>query len=298
MEVVQFRGWSCARIVSDDVEALITTDVGPRVVRLGFIGGVNTLHENEDQTGLKGGDEYRSYGGHRLWIAPENLDVTYYPENEPVEFVEEGNWSVFRSAPDKHGLQRELRIRSCGGGAFELEHRIHNLGTLPFTLAPWALTVMAPGGTCTFPQEPFEAHTENFLPVRPLVLWGYTDMTDPRWTWGKEFIQLRQDPQRGPQKIGAFVRAGWAAYQNEGGLFVKRFPAREGGNYPDYGCNFETFTREDMLEVESLGVLETVTHGDHASLRESWLLTRAELPIDEKNLAEFLARCPSPEARA
>lgn len=298
MEVVRFRGWACARLVAGAVEALVTLDVGPRVVRLGAVDGPNLLHENEEQTGLKGGDEYRSYGGHRLWVAPESWDVTYYPENEPVEAFEEGDWSIFRSAPDSHGLQRELRIRVAGEAAFDLEHRIHLVGTLPVHLAPWALTVMAPGGECFFPQEPFQSHSDNFLPVRPLVLWGYTDMTDPRWTWGRELVRLRHDANRGPQKVGAFVSAGWAAYENLGSVFLKRFPARAGGNYPDFGCNFETFTRQDMLEVESLGVLETVTTGDHASLREGWLVAPGPVPKDESEAAAFLAdlaaRCPSP----
>lgn len=295
MEVIDYAGWKCVRIVSGDVEALVTIDVGPRVIRLGFVGGPNEIHEAPDQRGLRGGSEYRSYGGHRLWIAPEAPE-TYYPENESVEVGQEGDWITFRSAPDARGLQRELRVRSAGDGAFELEHRVHNLGDLHVTFAPWALTVMSPGGECFFPQEPFVSHTENYLPVRPMVLWGYTNMSDPRWTWGSRLIRLRHDGARGPQKVGAFVSQGWAAYRNGDRLFVKRFPTRE-GNYPDYGCNFETFTREDMLEVESLGMLQEVHRGDHASLRESWLLTKATLPEDEDALAEALAKvagqCPA-----
>ncbi len=299
MEVIEFNGWSCARLVSGDVEAFVTLDVGPRVVRLGFVGDPNELHESPTEKALKGGDEYRSYGGHRLWVAPEDFDVTYFPENEPVEVAEEGDWIAFSSATDKHGLQRELRIKSSGEGCFELEHRIHNRGIAPFTFAPWALTVMAPGGECLFPQEPFAAHSENFLPVRPLVLWAYTDMTDPRWTWGQRLIRLRHDPNGKPQKVGAFVSAGWAAYKNGDRLFVKRFPAVENGSYLDFGCNFETFTRHDMLEVESVGQKEDVQPKDYASLRECWSLTRpASWPSDESALADALARiadqCPRP----
>jgi hypothetical protein len=70
---------------------------------------------------------------------------------------------------------------------------------------------------------------------------------------------------------------------------MKRFGAVDGGRYPDYGCNFETFTRHDMLEVESLGLLETVASGDYASLRETWTVVgSAEMPEDEDLAAEFL----------
>ena len=289
MDVRNWNGWDCAVVTSGSLEALITLDVGPRIVKLSRNGGENLLHESPEQRGLRGGDEYRSYGGHRLWIAPESKEVSYFPENEPVEAVEEGGWLCFRSAVDPHGLQRELRIRAGSGDTFELEHRIHNRGTLGFKLAPWALTVMAPGGECIFPQEPHVSHHENFLPVRPLVLWSYTEMSDPRWTWGRRLVRLRHDPGLGPQKVGAFVRQGWAAYRLGEDLFMKSFSAIETGTYPDFGCNFETFTRHDMLEVESLGLLETVASGDYASLRETWtVVASADIPDEEEAAEGFM----------
>ena len=33
-------------------------------------------------------------------------------------------------------------------------------------LAPWALSVMAPGGRAIFPQEPYRAHTDCLDPAR------------------------------------------------------------------------------------------------------------------------------------
>lgn len=291
MDVIEFNGWRCAVVRAGGLEALVTLDVGPRIVRLTRDGGANLMHESPEQRGLTGGTEYCSYGGHRLWIAPESKEVTYFPENEPVEASEEGRWLSLRSAVDPHGLQRELRVRAGEGDCIDLEHRIHNLGTLGFELAPWALTVMAAGGECIFPQDPLVPHTENFLPVRPLVLWSYTDMSDPRWTWGRRLIRLRHDADRGPQKVGAFVRQGWAAYRLGADLFMKRFPAIDGGHYPDFGCNFETFTRHDMLEVESVGLLETVAPGDYASMRESWTVVGSSgLPDDEYDAEAFLQR--------
>ena len=51
------------------------------------------------------------------------------------------------------------------------------------------------------------------------------------------------------------IPAGWAAYARAGRLFVKKVAAVTcpgGGeiNYPDLGCQFETFTNGDMLELE------------------------------------------------
>jgi hypothetical protein len=134
---------------------------------------------------------------------------------------------------------------------------------------------MAAGGTAVIPHEPFRHHTEQLLPARPLVLWSYTDMTDHRWTWGKELIHLMQDSNaKGPQKIGALNTPGWAAYVNAGQLFIKQFPSVPDADYPDFGCNCELFTNHRMLELESLSPLKTLNRGGAIDHEERWILVR------------------------
>lgn len=290
MEVVPYGGWErCARLISGDVEALVTLEVGPRVIRLGFIGGRNELHEDPLEVGKTGGTDYRSYGGHRLWIAPEDEVRTYQPENSAVETGEENGWAVFRIQPDQFGMQKEIRMRANGGGAFQLDHRIRNCGSEAVEMAPWALTVMAPGGECYIPQPEHLPFPEVLTPVRPLAMWSYLDMTDPRYTWGKRVIQLRHAANAGPTKVGTFVDQGFAGYWNGGSFFVKRFSADVGKSYPDFGCNFESFTRHDMLEHESLGYLRTLAPGEEARHLEAWSLTRCEKPVNEHEAYSLLA---------
>jgi hypothetical protein len=56
------------------------------------------------------------------------------------------------------------------------------------------------------------------------------------------------------------------------------------------GCNFETFTNEAMLEVESLGPLAQLEPGQDTSHRESWYLLDgvAEPPNSVASLAWLL----------
>lgn len=283
MEIVSYGGWNrCARIVAGNTEAIITLEVGPRIIRYGLIGGPNELVEYDKDMGSTGGDEYKSYGGHRLWIAPEEDPKTMHPDNNPVEHREEDGWEVFTAPAEKWFVQKEIRIKA-EGEAIRIEHRIYNRGVYATELAPWSLTVMAVGGVCIFPQAGFIAHSEKVLPARPLVLWHYTDMSDPRWTWGKRVIRLAQHADKGPQKIGAFIDQGWAAYANHGNIFLKRFGAEADYVYPDYHCNFETFTRQDMLEVETLGPTETIPPGDYASHFETWYLVgNQSVPEDDQ----------------
>ena len=77
---------------------------------------------------------------------------------------------------------------------------------------------------------------------------------------------------KGPTKIGLAHREGWVAYLNSGVLFVKRFDYREGAVYPDRGTRYQTFSNEDMLEMETVGELVTLQPGQSAELVESWEL--------------------------
>ncbi|HLL72874.1 MAG TPA: hypothetical protein VK363_15635, partial [Pyrinomonadaceae bacterium] len=156
--------------------------------------------------------------------------------------------------------------------------------------APWALTIMRGGGTAIFPQEPYISWDDYLLPARPLVLWHYTNLADARWAIGKKFIRLTTDATANhPQKIGMLNKQGWAAYLYGATLFVKRFAYREGANYPDYGCNCETYTAGDFIEVESLAPLQRLEPGESAEHLERWsLFAGAEASADEAELEAAL----------
>jgi len=277
------------RLKGGGVELIATLEVGPRIIRFGAEGGPNELVEYPAQMGLTGGDEYRSYGGHRLWTAPEDEVRTYEPDNAEVEMEADGDGVWLRSQPGPSGLARAMRIEVAPDGRVGLLHLVENRAGRPVRIAPWCLTVMAPGGVCAFQQAEPKPHPEGLLPSRPLVLWPYTEMADPRWTWGNRVIRLRHDAARGPQKVGALIEQGLAVYANHGNVFVKRFPCVAGAEYPDFGSNFETFTRHDMLEVESLGPLVTLGPGDKVEHPEAWfLIFDTALPEDDEECGKLL----------
>ncbi|MGC8861817.1 MAG: hypothetical protein ACP5R5_03470 [Armatimonadota bacterium] len=265
------------KLTNGTVDVMVTTDVGPRVIYYGFCGGTNILGELPVSEAVKTDfGDWHPYGGHRLWAAPEAMPRSYWPDNSPVNVETVGDSAVRLTPPLETGtgLQKCITVTlSPSGTQVSLEHTITNKGIWPVELACWALTIMNGGGTTIFPQEPFKPHGEVLLPARPLVLWNYTDMTDPRWTFGKKYIRLRTDKDRDfAQKIGAAVKSGWAAYLREGLLFVKRFPYQEDATYPDFGCNFETFTKGTFMEVESVGPLVRLDPGMTVGHTEKWFL--------------------------
>jgi hypothetical protein len=49
IETVDFGGWpNCIRLSNGEIEVIATTDVGPRIIRVGFVGGQNLLHNYPD----------------------------------------------------------------------------------------------------------------------------------------------------------------------------------------------------------------------------------------------------------
>jgi hypothetical protein len=293
MEKVNYAGWpNCIRLANPEMEVIATTDVGPRIIRCGFIGGQNLFKEIPETLGKTGGSEWNNYGGHRLWHAPEAMPRTYAPDNAPVPFA--WNGTVLNLSPRTEattGIRKEIEISlDRQSNRVRILHRLINENLWEVEVSPWCLSVMAAGGRAIIPQEPYTPHPEILTPVRTLSLWSYTLMTDPRWTWGSRYIQVRQDPAaEKPQKAGFRNSLGWAAYQLGPDLFLKRYPYEPGASYPDLGVNTEVFTNKEILEVETLGPLTRLAPQGHVELTEEWFLFRADVGESEDDLDRRLA---------
>ncbi len=294
MEMVRYGGWkNNVRLLNRDVELIITADVGPRVIRFGFFKDRNIFAEFKDQLGGTREKEWMIRGGHRLWIAPEEKPRTYELDNSPVS-VERTRDGVMITQPTGtiSGVQKKISIALARKtNNVKIVHILTNRRKKPVTLAPWALSVMAPKGVAIIPLPKKIPHTERLTHNQEWSLWGYTDFSDPRWTFGSRYIFFRQDPKHGPNKLGIAHREGWVAYLLDDMLFIKRFKWLEGCQYPDGGVNFETFSNEHMLELESLGPVVTLEHGQSVSHEERWSLHRNMPPIrTEADVDNFIRR--------
>jgi hypothetical protein len=286
---------NCLRLSNEVAELLITSDVGPRVISYARTGGENLFAIFDDHFAASDDKEWHNFGGHRLWHAPEIMPRTYAPDNEPVAHEWDGATLTLTPPPEgANGLQKTIELRlATSDTVVELDHRITNVGPWDVELAPWCLSVMAPGGTAVVPQEEYRPHPDALYPARPIVLWHFTDMADPRFTWAKDHILLRQDdalPTK--QKFGVRNSRGWAAYHRGNDLFVKTHDFDPEATYPDMGCNAEFFTMPGFLEIETLGPLTLIAPGQTISHRERWALhAAAAIDLDEiRNHAAALGR--------
>lgn len=285
VEKVAYAGWkNNLRMSNGTIELIATLDVGPRIISLKLKGKKNVFKEYKGQMGKSGEKSWQIRGGHRVWTAPEDLTRTYALDNQPIKWKDLGNGTIrLIPPPDKpYGIQKELDVQMASkGSTVKITNRITNVGQKPTSLSVWALSVMAPGGMEVIPLAPYRPHPgppekagspEDYAPDQHMVMWSYFRFGDPRWSFGKKYILLKQDEKKGPTKIGLAHQRGWVGYLNQGTLFVKRFGYKKGKKYPDRGCNFETFTNEDMLEMELLSPLARLAPKRSIELTETWEL--------------------------
>jgi hypothetical protein len=282
IEKTSYAGWpNCYRMTNGTVELIVTGDVGPRIIRYGFVGGQNLFKEFKESLGKSGEPSWQSRGGHRLWVAPEVAEnispITYAVDNYPVQIDLRGN-SLVATPPGEvdAGLQKQIEVRlAASGTGVEVIHRITNRNMWAVELAPWVLTVMAEGGVGITGLPPRGTHPQVLAPTNPLIIWAFTDLSDPRWIFTKKYIALRQDPKNAtPMKIGLFNKDTWGAYYLNGELFLKRYTADPAKTYPDFGASYETFTNAEMLELETLGPLARLQPDQTVEHIETWTLHR------------------------
>lgn len=277
IEKIPYRGWpNCYRITNGEVELIVTSDVGPRVMRCGFVGSQNLFAEFSSELGKSGESWWMARGGHRLWVAPETVPDTYAPDNAPVKATIEGDRiTLLQPIERETALQKEMSIQLSGDGPIAVTHRIENTGPKPRRLAPWALSQMAPGGLGITMFPPRATHEQQLLPTNPLVMWAYTDFSDPRWSFTTKYLTLKSDSAHGsPQKAGVFNVNTVGAYLLGSDLFIKHTEANPQATYPDFQCSFEMFTNAEFLELETLGALVDLIPGNSVAHVEHWSIHR------------------------
>lgn len=263
---------NCQEFVAGNLRLAVTTEVGPRIIGL-YIGKSRFNHFVVlPPTPFAASDNgFCLYGGHRLWHSPEALPRSYEPDNEPVKIREYDSGVEFSSGPaPTTGIEKKILVEPLTNGLFCITHTIANCGLWPVELAPWAMSMMAPGGTVVIPQNR-DPENDPYAPERTLALWPYSRLNDPRLSFGDQHIFLRQDPKvKENFKLGLNNTAGWVAYVNHGQALVKYFDYDPEADYPDGGCTVETFTCPQFTEVETMGTLETLEPGECAQHVEYW----------------------------
>lgn len=292
MDIVNFFGHECVSLENKTIQLLISHSMGPRILSLKFTDGENIFAELPDfVVECPGSGIFHSYGGHRLSHAPEELSRTYLPDDSPVDICPiENGYRVTQDVEAKTGLQKSLEIcLASDEPRVVITHRLSNHGLWLVTCAPWAITQLKTGGVAILPQSCAETMQ---LPNRSLVLWPYTNLSNPNVSFGKHHILLHVDMNDGEAfKVGFPNPRGWLAYWLNGMLFVKRAKYDAQSAYFDFGSSSEFYCNDQFVELETLAPISKIEPGACVSHVETWeLFSNVDRPRDEKDVQALVEK--------
>ncbi len=268
----------CVSFEANDIKLLVTIELGPRIIFYGK-NNKNILFEDLQDTTSKGGEFFDKnlsgkgiwhlYGGHRLWKSPEYMD-TYYPDNSKVkvEHLKDGSVCFTSDVEITTGLQKSIIIKMEDNGSLEVTQIMKNASKETIKdISAWGLTVLANGAKAEFN---LSKEDTGFLPNRNIVLWSYADVNDKRLTISNDKVLVEQKDIVQPIKIGLYTENEVKAEVN-GQLFSIRTDKKV-GTYPDFYCNYECYTNNYILEIETLSPLKTIAPNEEIVHKEYWAL--------------------------
>lgn len=274
-EIRNTQQWGKVLWIQNDIlEIGIALDFGIRIVHLSCIGMENLYYVQPNDLSdnfTKG--EWRVYGGHRLWLAPESLD-SYCPDNAPVDYELDENSVLITQQPDPvlH-IRKQIRITFLEDGGVSLDHSIENLSDQTVTGASWSVNTLD-GGVAKIN---FSCGTKGgFNPKRTVSLWSDTNLHDKRVKFDRETLTATHMADVTEYfKIGLYVQPGEAVLTNKGQQFTISFDVAPMDACIDGGCNFELYMCSRFMELEVLGVKTDIAPGKTAIHQEIWHLQKA-----------------------
>ncbi len=294
----------CVSISNGVIEAYVTVDLGPRIIKFGYVDGQNILNANREKFAPKTDEAYEelfgkgkaweSFGGHRIWVTPEGYPETYTPDDKPVSFTVNDDSVVFTAEEDTEvGIAKTLTIKMDPDDAnMTVKVNVKNISGAKKEFAVWVISVCEAGGNLIIPMN---TNDTGYLHNRSISVWPYTDLSDSRIYFGKKYATVKQDVNaQGPLKLGFDLNQGVTYYVLGDDIFSKRYEAKHGLlPYPDGNSSFETYTDNVMLEIETLSDVRVVENGDSHELLEFWSLNKKPCDIDfkdDKSIDEMLKK--------
>lgn len=268
-----FNDYDCLQLYNYSISVWLTLDFGPRLIALVPEGGDN-LFANLPQAQVEcpGTGLYSLRGGHRLWYAPEYPPRTYLPDDAPIEAVEvENGYKLTQSPEVGSNLRKSITVTLPDEDPHVLvDHEILNLGINPQQLAPWAITMMRPGGVAILPLQTEFDEEFGCQPNRSINLWPYTPVNSPHILLSDHYIYVHANLKQDKLKIGAPNPRGWIGYAIDDTFFVKSAAYDAAANYYDRQSSSQFYCDLGTIEMETLGPRVTLEPGESVSHREDW----------------------------
>ncbi len=264
------------KLSNGKLEAIVTLDIGPRIMHVSLPGGKNMFADEVDlKEELPDGSIYDFFGGHRVWHSPEAFPRSYMCDSYPLEkyeLLEDGIIMQQKEEEWTH-IVKTLELRFTKD-SIKVKSSLTNKGAWPIEMAVWSLLIGSLNGREILP---VVQRNTGLLPNTYYVSWPYSRMNDPRVYWGQRYIVVDHDENNtgSPFKLGYPNELGWMAYFNNGQCFVKTYNHERKAKYSDMGSSWQTHSAHWGIDIESLSPLQIVKPNKTISHEEEWFVFKA-----------------------
>ena len=266
---IAYAGWpECVRITNSVFDAVVTTDVGPRIVRYGETGGPDLMYTDGFSCGSVAETKtWRAYGGHSFDVSV-NGEPFYPPENTRVAYELTEDSIVF--APVRQGsLQKEISVRMCRRGGLEIIQKVTWLGDTPARVRTRGCTRLQPDGTAV-------------LPLRAdAPLCGGERVPEMRGGHTVTLIRRREESRNRFSALTAPEEV-WCGYFIRGSLLIMTAP-------PAADTRVGWRSEPSFAEMSLLSPEKVLSRGESLEQTEVWnIFTELPAPADETEAARML----------
>ena len=277
VEKVDYKGWDGSyRITNGAVDLVVVPQVG-RVMRYGYVDGPNLLWENEALLGKTfpvDARTYRSYGGDKMWVAPQSLwnwppDPALDGTAWKVEPIANGvRMSSPAGAKIKVSFQREITLGPFGTEA-TFKNSMTNKGARQ-PLSIWQVTQVNNPDAVTMQI----AVTKE----QPAGWFGYgNDRLDPNFhSLRSNNLVLKRNP-KGARKFGARSLTGVLSATFAATRMFSESTAYARVPYPDRNSAQQVYLSADpdrYAELEHVGPLTRMETNETVMQTVKWRLER------------------------
>ncbi|HMB01891.1 MAG TPA: hypothetical protein VKS21_12970 [Spirochaetota bacterium] len=290
---ISYNNHKALAITTNNVKMIILTDCGPRIAYCAPVAEKNLFFEDTQERGL---DQWKLIGGHRVWPTRPDADESqdaYRPDNDPCTVSENKEVLTITGAEDPVlKIKKGISIKIIDDNTFAVTNFITNTGPMLYACGVWALTCTDPGqgNTYAVPLGNDNPHWNCFRIIYPKAWAGHTSpVNDRQITMNDELLLLK--PQGRETKRMLEAPAGIIAMKAEDQkcIFAKKSEFIPNGNYP-LGTNLAFYVGPDnfMVEIETMGVEQTLYPGETNTNQEIWAITAGKEDIasarDLKNI--------------
>lgn len=255
---------------TSSIEAYVETHPAFRLLSVRSPGGVSLM-----------ADHTVSEKGLRLaFMEPAQSPASFDVGNQPAEVMNRTASTVRVRLSAAAGLRYRIELSlEQDAPRLHLACSLENTGAAPRTVACWSVISFARGNGLIV--APF-GRDEDVR--RRLVLPPWTPWPQPGVQFGRDTVVAdTASPLRGDAyKVGLITDAGWVAFVRDGDALVDSAPFDASATYPEDGANvtfFEgSYAGRSWCEIERVGPLKTLAHGEKAHLSQTLSLIKTRPP--------------------